>query len=745
MASRASSRARSTRHAVRLPTQRAFRSSAGFARTAALIFAAAVAVRLAHLWSMRNAPFFEVLLGDAQSYDAWARQIAAGDYVGHDVFYQAPLYAYFLGGLYSIHRGLVLVRLCQAVLGASACVLLGYATQNLFGRAAGLIAGLLLACYAPAVFFDGLVQKSVLDIFFLCLLLALLSGIISERHPGSTVSAVPAFSRWRWLSVGLALGALSLTRENALVFLPVVLAWIWLDLHPVGNSRLSLTAALIVGLAIVVLPVGFRNLIAGGEFHLTTAQAGPNFFIGNNEHADGSYVPLRAGRGSPEYERVDATELAARATGRVLLPGEVSAYWTDRALKYIAAHPVDWLALEGRKFRMLWNRAEIVDTESEESHEGYSLPLWLLGHVFHFGLLAPLACLGAWATWGERRRLWPLYALVGAYALSALAFYVVARYRLPLVPFLIIFAAVALGRGASFLMTRPPRHAVVGIVGLAAVTVFCNVPVVSADLMQAVTYQNLGAALQGAGRLEDAAAAYERALVLEPEYAPAHNNLASVLRQRGNTREAVRHYEYALRIRRDYEDASFNLANSLTDLGELPQAIARYQQLLRERPDNVDIHSNLAVALAGADRLDEAVEHFRTAVSLAPQSAKGHYNLGHSLLSQGGIQEAVDQLSRAIQIDPTDASAHYELGNAYLVQHRPGDAVDEFRAAVRLSPTSVEGHNNLGIAFGSLGRLDEAIDEFRAALRIDSGFSQAQANLNAALAGRQSVTERPRR
>jgi tetratricopeptide (TPR) repeat protein len=712
-------------------------SSATFGRQALLIFSTALAVRLVHLWSMRSSPFVDALLGDGQSYDAWARQIAGGDPIGQDVFYQAPLYAYFLGAIYSVHRSLLLVRVCQAVIGAGACTLIGYAARNLFGKTAGLVSGLMLACYTPAVFFGGLIQKSVLDLFFLCLLLALLTRIIADAAVPAALSRLSTW-RWRWLAAGVVLGALSLTRENALLFLPVMLVWIWLQLGSFGTERVSISAMLLAGVAAVLLPVGMRNRFVGGEFHLTTFQSGPNLFIGNNPQADGTYVPLRFGRGSPEYERLDATEIASRATGRTLSPGEVSRYWTSRALDDIVSEPARWLALESRKFRLLWNVTEVIDTESQESHEDYSPLLRLVGHVAHFGLLAPLACLGVWLTWGERRLLWPLHAMIVAYALSLLAFYVVARYRLPLVPFLVIFAAAAVVRGPRAFRSRPPVNVFVGMACIAVVAVFCNVPVASADMMRAVTYQNLGTTLQETGRLAEAAAAFEHALALEPEYAPAHNGLGSVRRQQGKPDQAIDHLEHALRLRPDFEDASFNLANALADRGELSQAIARYQELLRRRPDAVDVRSNLGIALVGADRLDEAIEQFRTAVALAPQMLKGHYNLGHALLTRGELDQAVGELSRAVQIDPTDASVHYELGNAHLAQQRFEMAVDEFRETIRLSPGLVEGHNNLGIALGSLGRLDDAILEFRAALEIDPRFNQARANLESALNARQA-------
>jgi len=718
-------------------------SSRSFGRTALLIFSAALVIRLLHVWSIRDSPFSHLLLGDARVYDAWARQIAGGDLVGHDVFYQAPLYAYSLGALYSIHDGLIWIRTCQAIVGAASCVLLGYAAYRLFGKAAGLAAGLMMAIYAPAVFFDALVQKSVLDVFFVCMVLALLSGPVADPQRVD--------NGWRWLAVGLALGSLGLTRENALAFVPVVVCWILL--RPAKASRSI--AGLLAGVAIVLLPVGVRNLMTGGEFHLTTVQSGPNFFIGNHAHADGMYMPLRAGRGSPEYERADAIALASQAAGRALSAGEVSSYWTMRAWEYIRANPTDWLRLEARKLWLISNATEIIDTESQESYEDYSLPLRVLAKVAHFGVLVPLACAGVWCTWNERRRLWLFYAMIAAYTLSVLAFYVVARYRLPLVPLLMLFAAAAIARLRTVRLKpdttgdkvdaarwgRLSARQLTGVAAVGALAIVCNRPALSADLLRAITYHNVGTAWQEAGRADDAAAAFSRALSLEPDYAAAHNGLGSVLRQQGRASEAIQHLEEAVRLGPDVDEASFNLANALSDAGRTADAIGRYEDLLRRRPDAVDAHANVAIALMRAGRIDDAVEHFRAAAALAPDSAQTQYNLGHALVTRGDLDGGVDQLSRAVAIDPANPAARYELGAAYVAQRRFDLAVEQFREVIRLSPQSGEAHNDLGIALGSLGALDEAIEEFRRALEIDPGSSEARANLQSAIALRQKTTK----
>src|SRR5262249_4810601 len=121
----------------------------------------------------------------------------------------------------------------------------------------------------------------------------------------------------------------------------------------------SLAAAACI---LVILPITIRNRLVGGEWHLTTCQFGPNFYIGNNRSADGVYRPLRSGRGGPEFERKDAVELAESHAHQKLSPGEVSRFWTLRTLDAMWETPGRAVRLLFRKWLMVWNRAEIADS-----------------------------------------------------------------------------------------------------------------------------------------------------------------------------------------------------------------------------------------------------------------------------------------------------------------------------------------------------------------------------------------------
>ncbi len=342
------------------------------------------------------------------------------------------------------------------------------------------------------------------------------------------------------------MGGLALTRENALVLIAVVLVWAIVgasnrtervERRTPNVERLRRAALVLAGVAIVVVPVAARNAYVGGGFYITTSQFGPNFYIGNNPSADGTYQSLRFGRGAPEYERQDATELAERALGRTLSPAEVSSFWTDKAIEFITSQPARWLRLMARKFALLWNATEMLDTESQEAHAEWSWPLRLGGFIGHFGVLVPLAVLGVMLTWPMRSRLWVFYAMTLAYAASVAG---VLRLRpLPL----------SAGPAAHRLRRRRPREDACAPGSSAAascaaasrsVALFANWPLLSTTLMRAVTETNLAVALQAEGRLDEATEHYQRAIALQPDYAPAYNNLATALRAKGRLRRGDR-------------------------------------------------------------------------------------------------------------------------------------------------------------------------------------------------------------
>ncbi|MBI4489639.1 MAG: tetratricopeptide repeat protein [Deltaproteobacteria bacterium] len=643
------------------------------------IFVLAFIVRLIYLFQVEAIPLFYQLAADARSYDEWAQRIAGGDWLGQGVFYQAPLYPYFLGVLqFILGHDLWSIRVVQIILGAASCVLLYWAGRSFFSRGAGIAAGFILSAYAPAIFFDVLIQKTVLDLTLISLLLFFVSKAQQKAH-------------WsQWVAIGAVLGLLGLSRENALMWALVLPIWIWLYfVERPPQARLRWVAVFLTGLILVLLPVGLRNLKVGGEFTLTTSQLGTNFFIGNNPAADGTYAPLRPGRSDPQFERQDATELAEHALGRSLSPGEVSSYWLRRSWDYILSQPIDWLRLMARKWLIVWNVREVEDADDFYLYQKWSWVLRFLAWINNFGLLAPIAAIGFVLTWRQWRQLWLLHALVVTFAMSVALFYVFGRYRFPLVPLLALFAGAGLVEAFELYKQRVVRRGLAcAAVGLLAV-VIVHWPVVGWPGPSVASYSNLGNAFAKQGKIHEAIESYQQALGIQPDDAVAHYNLANLLAEQGRLEEAKRHYEESIGIHPDFAEAHNNLGDVLLRQDELKGAIQEFLTALEINPMRSEFHFNMGTALARQGHLDEAIEHFERALQIKPDFAQAHASLGRVLAAKGDLERAIAHFRQALRIQPEFAEAHEDLGLALAQQGNQGEAAQHYQEALRIMKSRI--------------------------------------------------------
>jgi tetratricopeptide (TPR) repeat protein len=118
------------------------------------------------------------------------------------------------------------------------------------------------------------------------------------------------------------------------------------------------------------------------------------------------------------------------------------------------------------------------------------------------------------------------------------------------------------------------------------------------------THFNLGNAYAAIGLLEQAAASYQEALRIRPDYPEAHNNLALVLADQRRLDEAVAHYRESLRLRPGHANTLFNLGSALALQGRVEEAAESYRAALRANPD-------LAPAREALRRLEERRTYLR--------------------------------------------------------------------------------------------------------------------------------------
>src|SRR5262252_1361911 len=119
-------------------------------------------------------------------------------------------------------------------------------------------------------------------------------------------------------------------------------------------------------------------------------------------------------------------------------------------------------------------------------------------------------------------------------------------------------------------------------------------------------------------KMEGAAAAYRKALVVDPDLVPAIVNLANIHYGRDELIEAQALYERAIALDPDCFEAHFNLGNIHHDLGRYEDALVCYRDAVALNPGYADAHFYLAVTLEKTGHSPEAKPHWKTYQELAP-------------------------------------------------------------------------------------------------------------------------------
>jgi tetratricopeptide (TPR) repeat protein len=199
----------------------------------------------------------------------------------------------------------------------------------------------------------------------------------------------------------------------------------------------------------------------------------------------------------------------------------------------------------------------------------------------------------------------------------------------------------------------------------------------------------LGAANNAQGKLEEAIAAYNKALLIKPDYAEARNNMGVALTDQGKPEEAIAAYNEALLSKPNYAEAHYNMGKALTGQGKLDEAIAAYEKALLIKPDYAEVHNSMGNALRGQGKSDEAIAAYNKALLIKPDYGDAHNNMGNALTDQGKSDEAINSYEHAIKISSNFAVAESNLV-ACLTVFNPQKVVSHPIAKVNQEITKID-------------------------------------------------------
>ena len=710
------------------------------------IVALAAGIRIAYALASRHSPFFSNPDLASLFYDKWARQIAAGDWIGTRVFFMGPLYPYFLAVVYKIAGpGLLTVKIIQGVLGALTAGLTFLLAREIFGKVAGLIAGFIAALYVPFIFYDSSILFPVLATLLNTAMLYFLYRGLLRGAAGN------------YLAAGLLAGLSAAGNASVLAFGPLAVGFILLYGKAPLGQKVRKAAMFVIGVAVVVTPITLRNAVLGKDFVPLTSNAGLNLFIGNNERSTGAYVkPLEL----DVYKDPEGEGIAEAAMGRQLKPSEVSVYWRNRALEYIRANPGDFASNLLRKTFYFWSVYEVPQIEHLPFEKRYS---WLLRIPSpSFGIVCPLGILGIVLALRKRKEAWLLLLFMLSYSSTIVVFFVVARYRLPMVPALMVFASYTVWWWIRSVAGRRYRGFLVSLGVFAALYVLVHVNFYRIDPLSgfAQSHYRLGTIQEKKGRFDDALASYLKAVELDPKMASAHVNLGILRSRMQHFEDAEASLKRALALDPDYAKAYYNLGLVYAEQAKNDSALKALDRALELKGDYrlaALARGGVYYEMAEFDLAESIFLSLRDTPSVSPQSRQqaeallkiiperrswtagrrteamkrsdSHLLRGDNLMALGLTDRALDAYLEAVAADPGAAVAMYQAGTIYFSRGDTARADRLFAGAASCAPQLKGVHFAMGVMAFRGGDIRRACTEFEAEIGVDPESSASHINL----------------
>ncbi|MEA3409630.1 MAG: tetratricopeptide repeat protein, partial [Candidatus Eisenbacteria bacterium] len=604
-------------------------------------------------------------------------------------FFRAPLYPYLLGVVFSVFgESLQAARLLQAACAAATPVAIYFLGRRMFGEREALLGSALAALYPLFIYFSN----ELLIVSLVVLLDVLLIGTLLRADESP--------SRGRWFAAGAVMGISAIARPSVVVFLPALFCWMWwrARITPGGAGasvrRLALSAAfrvgaarfaiVVLGVAAAVLPVTLRNYAVERDFVPIASQGGINFFIGNNSASDGASAVLPVLGES--WENEDAVRIAESQLGRELRPSEVSGFWYGKGREFLLGSPVAAARLYVRKFVLFWDSFELANNK-DIYFFGRMSPVFRWLRWLNFGIVAPLAVLGMFLTVRKNTAAMLAMLFVLSYMAGVLLFFVNARFRLPVVPFLLLFASAAVFRLGGLAARGRVKELLIALLALAGIGFFVNHDFYDTHVGdRAQTHMTLGRASAARGMHEDAVKEYRRAIEISPGYAKAYNSMGLALEELGRDEEALSAYLSSAGKDSSLASVRNNIGSLLLGRGEVAEARVWFEEAVVLDQHMEQAHMNLGLVLAGEGDFGQAEYHFKCAVTADPLFKEAWDALGRVFEETGRFPEAAGAYGRAVEIDPTYAQARHDLGVILAMAGRYEEALRELEAAGRLSP-----------------------------------------------------------
>lgn len=399
----------------------------------------ALVLRLVSAWEMSiaadgiNNVLVPLPTSDLATYMKLGRECAAGQFP-ETFYYQPYFYAVFLVFCNFIGGSMPIVFVAiQALLSSATVFLTGWCGKKIFNGKAGLIAAGLTAVSSSLILYVPFCQNETLQTFHIVLLFAL------------TLYSLDKQTWYSWLITGSVAGIAILTRGNIWLIIPVIAVALFLSAIKKSfpcRRIIFFEILFFSALFIVQLPFIIHNSLALGYLSGPSTAANAVLALGNTPEAPAGGRQPGSGAGAMVYP-----EAYHRMMNNT--QGEYARSVPRQMWQWFCDDPAAFLELQFRKALLFWDGREIpnnVSLEYDGAGASYILRYLLIGRnqlIFALGAAGILFFLGE-ACKKKRSELLLLYGFTLAFYAAVVIFYILSRFKAPVIPFLTIYGGGAL-------------------------------------------------------------------------------------------------------------------------------------------------------------------------------------------------------------------------------------------------------------------------------------------------------------
>jgi len=226
------------------------------------------------------------------------------------------------------------------------------------------------------------------------------------------------------------------------------------------------------------------------------------------------------------------------------------------------------------------------------------------------------------------------------------------------------------------------------------------------------------------GMYADAETLWRTTLQLNPNSCLVQDSLGVALEQKGKLDEAIEAFNKAILIKPDYAFLYMNRGSAKGTKGDSDGAIADWTRAIELKPDFEEAYNNRGIAKGVRGDLDGAIADFSKTIELNPNDAEAHSNRGDMRKAKGDVEGAIADWSKAIELKPDFADAWMKRGDAKRTKGDVDGAIADQSKAIELKPDFAAFYLGRGISKEAKGDLDGAAVDRAKAIELQAGSSR---------------------